>query len=124
MAVFLDSPGRSPFAVREWAAWMAQMVAVANQPEDLAVNLILVDDARIAELNSRSLGRPGPTNVISFPAEIYLSLDALKRECRLYGQDLGCHARRLLAHGLGHALGYDHGPEMDALIGFMLGLAK
>lgn len=154
MAVFLDSPGRSPFAVREWADWLAEMMLIVKSPVGFTVNLILVDDACIARLNSCVMDCPGPTNVISFPAEgaekslakggglalaeevghpefgncniaeIYLSLDTLKRECRLYGQALEDHAKRLLAHGLGHVLGYDHGLEMDALTDFLVeGLA-
>lgn len=44
---------------------------------------------------------------------LVLSLDTWQRECLLYGQDPVEHALRLLAHGLGHLAGYDHGPEMD-----------
>lgn len=45
---------------------------------------------------------------------LVLSLDTWRRECLLYGQEPVEHALRLLAHGLGHLAGYDHGPEMDA----------
>ncbi|WP_353118109.1 rRNA maturation RNase YbeY [Nitratidesulfovibrio sp.] len=45
---------------------------------------------------------------------LVLSLDTWQRECLLYGQEPVEHALRLLAHGLGHLAGYDHGPEMDA----------
>ncbi|WP_035064928.1 rRNA maturation RNase YbeY [Nitratidesulfovibrio termitidis] len=45
---------------------------------------------------------------------LVLSLDTWRRECQLYGQEPVEHALRLLAHGLGHLAGYDHGPEMDA----------
>lgn len=44
---------------------------------------------------------------------LVLSLDTWQRECLLYGQEPVEHALRLLAHGLGHLAGYDHGPEMD-----------
>lgn len=44
---------------------------------------------------------------------LVLSLDTWRRECLLYGQAPVEHAMRLLAHGLGHLAGYDHGPEMD-----------
>jgi len=44
---------------------------------------------------------------------LVLSLDTWRRECLLYGQKPVEHALRLLAHGLGHLAGYDHGPEMD-----------
>ncbi len=44
---------------------------------------------------------------------LVLSLDTWRRECLLYGQEPVEHALRLLAHGLGHLAGYDHGPDMD-----------
>ena len=44
---------------------------------------------------------------------LLLSVDTLRREAFLYGQDETEHCVRLLAHGLAHIAGYDHGPEMD-----------
>lgn len=41
------------------------------------------------------------------------SPDTLARECILYGQEPGRHALRLLAHGMAHLAGLDHGPDMD-----------
>ena len=49
------------------------------------------------------------------PATLLLSADTLHRECLLYGQDAAAHCLRLLAHGMGHVLGHDHGAEMDEL---------
>mgnify|MGYP003620898838 CR=1 FL=1 len=86
-----------------------------------AVELFLLDDAAVAKANARHLGCAGPTNVLSFPGGtdapgvLLLSLDTLQRECLLYGQDPSEHAIRLLAHGMGHLCGLDHGPVMDAL---------
>ena len=97
-------------------------------------SLKLVDDREIARLNQEFLGCTGPTNILSFPAdvegggsdhaeedsvvflgELALSVDALGRETDLYGQDPVEHLARLLAHGLLHLAGYDHGEEMYAL---------
>ncbi|WP_459933878.1 rRNA maturation RNase YbeY [Fundidesulfovibrio butyratiphilus] len=93
--------------------------------EGASVELRLVDDAAMARLNRDFLGLPGPTNVLSFPAEdardpaflgeIALSVDTLLRESRLYGQPPEEHLARLLAHGLLHLAGHDHGPVMDEL---------
>ena len=44
-----------------------------------------------------------------------LSADTLLRECFLYGQEEQEHCIRLLAHGLAHLAGLDHGPDMDRL---------
>lgn len=61
-------------------------------------------------------------NALGNPAlgTLFLSVDTLRRECLLYGQEREIHAQRLLAHGLTHLLGYDHGPEMDELCAAML----
>ncbi len=90
---------------------------------DHTFELQLVDDGEIARLNQEFLGCTGPTNVLSFPSEsededdvslgsLALSVDALSREADLYGQPPVAHLARLLAHGILHLAGYDHGDEM------------
>lgn len=103
----------------------------------------LVDDREIARLNEEYMGCSGPTNVLSFPAsgeseadapdidvcdesesgqgssvflgELALSVDALSREVGLYGQPPVAHLARLLAHGILHLAGYEHGDSMYGL---------
>lgn len=92
----------------------------------MAVELFIVRDGHMARENLRCMGCQGPTNVLSFPGdaelagEMLLSADALYRECLLYGQPPAVHLLRLLAHGMGHLQGLDHGPEMDACCERML----
>lgn len=114
----------SPLDRREWRAALGAMLAAARAcpcAEPPQVVLYLLNDARMARANARHMGCPGPTNILSFPGgtdspgELLLSLDTLRRECLLYGQDGRRHAVRLLAHGMGHLCGLDHGPEMEAL---------
>lgn len=98
--------------------------------EGCEVELALLDEAAMAALNFRHLGCVGPTNVLSFPADpedvahaaggcvlgqLALAPHTVRREAFLYGQDLSEHTMRLLAHGLAHLAGFDHGEEMDAL---------
>ncbi len=104
-------------------------------------DLHLVDDTDIARRNAAFMGCVGPTNVLSFPSEsrdteetdladlpdmveegqgdwlgeIVLSVDTLEREAFLYGQQPREHLVRLLAHGVLHLAGHDHGEIMDAL---------
>lgn len=92
-------------------------------------SLKLVDDREIARLNREFLGCTGPTNILSFPArdpgelgdpdedleflgELALSVDTLAREADLYGQAPLVHLARLLAHGILHLAGFDHGEIM------------
>jgi len=91
-----------------------------------SLEIKLVDDHAIALLNKEFMGCVGPTNVLSFPAEeeeedgeegsylgsLALSVDALSRESALYGQEPILHMARLLAHGILHLAGYDHGEAM------------
>ncbi len=91
-----------------------------------ALTFHLVRDARIAAENAAHMHCQGPTNILSFPAIhnkkdthaahiphiLMLSIDTFRRECFLYGQEPLEHALRLIAHGIAHLLGHDHGDAM------------
>lgn len=47
--------------------------------------------------------------------ELALAPQTVRREAFLYGQPLCRHTLWLLAHGMTHLAGHDHGPVMDAL---------
>ncbi|MCC8193607.1 MAG: rRNA maturation RNase YbeY [Deltaproteobacteria bacterium] len=110
-----------PFSRKELAAALDAM----RQPcglDAVPLELTLTDDASISRINREFLGCRGPTNILSFPprsgggpaaASLVLSLDTLERECLLYGQGVAEHTVRLLAHGMAHVGGYDHGPAME-----------
>ena len=80
--------------------------------DDMLVELALMHDAEI----------------LSFPASpeeaglgvLALGVETWLREATLYGQETEEHARHLLAHGLAHLLGHDHGPAMDECCAFLL----
>ena len=137
---------RIPFCRQELETLLAIMLGSVDC-DAAELDLLLVRDGDMAASNSRHMGRPGPTNILSFPLDeslmpsssyddsklsselqgerlqlgsLILSVDTLHRESLLYGQDLREHCLRLLSHGLGHLAGYDHGPEMDALCATML----
>ena len=134
------------FSRREWQGWIRAMMRAAAEasmlpgqgfgprggddtagcaPEDLRVELVVAGDGDIAEVNARDLGCSGPTNILSFPGDgaslgmLFLSADTMEREAVLYGQDVEEHAVRLLAHGMGHIMGFDHSPEMDDFCAYL-----
>lgn len=120
---------RFPLSRRE----LAELGAVIMETLDLEGEVIvkLVNDAGIARLNREFMGCTGPTNVLSFPAaddgsvdgaedspllgELALSVETLTREAHLYGQPPTAHLTRLLAHGILHLAGFDHGETMHEL---------
>lgn len=110
-----------PASRREYAE-IVDLVAQEFSMDGMAFDVLVTGDAEIARLNSAYLGCSGPTNVLSFPdeeghdrGELVISADAVVREALLYGQDPLEHFARLLAHGMLHLMGWDHGEEMDAL---------
>lgn len=115
-------PWQCPLSRRELAAVLSAMRRALDL-EDIPLDLTLADDAFISAVNQGHLGCTGPTNILSFPAFagpgsaralLVLSLDTLERECLLYSQERMEHTLRLLAHGMAHLGGLDHGPAMDA----------
>ena len=143
ITVMMETNGAAPPLDRhELAACLENMLRATDQYPS-GVELVCVRDAAMAGLNEECMRCPGPTNILAFPARnpagvpengmvenpaallmkeespllgsLVLSIDTLRREARLYGQESTAYCRRLLAHGLAHVLGYDHGPEMDAV---------
>ena len=112
-----------PFSPRELVVVLRAMCRACGL-EGLSLDVTLTDDAGISRINQKFLGCIGPTNILSFPsatgdahggASLVLSLDTLERECFLYGQNALEHTLRLLAHGMAHVSGYDHGEAMNNL---------
>ncbi|GAB6125741.1 rRNA maturation RNase YbeY [Humidesulfovibrio idahonensis] len=123
---------RFPLARRELCALVETLLASLGLSGS-RLTLTLVDDAGIAALNAKYLRCQGPTNILSFPegdpeapkelGALFLSVETLAREAFLFGQEPGAHTARLLAHGILHLAGHDHGPEMDSLTDLAVGIA-
>lgn len=86
------------------------------------MDIILLDNAKIAALKARFFKKKTEPNVLSFPepahfphpemkkrylGEIYLNRDILKRSPE--------RAKALLLHGVLHLLGYDHKKKADII---------
>jgi len=87
------------------------------------LTILLTDDATVADLNQRFRNKPGPTNVLSFPApanpehhlgDIALAYGVCAREAAEQGKTLAHHLQHLVAHGVLHLVGYDHQTETEA----------
>lgn len=112
---------------------LERVVAEALKGEDLPgepeVSLVLVDDARIAELNRRYRGVDAPTDVLSFPmlegeespspgeelllGDIVISAPRALAQAEMYGHSLERELAFLTVHGVLHLLGYDHQTPED-----------
>ncbi len=101
------------------------------------LSVLLTNDTEIHALNLAHRAKDKPTDVLSFPldegggadgavsgtrilGDVVISLDTAARQAHGRKRELLPEVRFLLAHGLLHLLGYDHGNptekrEMDAL---------
>ncbi len=95
----------------------AQLAALRLSGE---LSVTLVSDRRMRALNRQWRGKDRPTDVLSFPqhgaavGDVVISLDSARRQAREGGWSLAAELRRLLAHGLLHCLGYEHGTRAQA----------
>ena len=104
--------------------WVAATLQGRILRADLALRL--VDEREGRALNQHYRGKPHPTNVLSFPAElpkgvklpilgdIVLCAPLVAREAREQRKPLNAHYAHLTVHGVLHLLGFDHNDERDA----------
>ena len=86
-----------------------------------SVSLSLVTDREMRKMNRDWRKKDQPTDVLSFPllepgalGDVVISLETARRQARAGGWPLSTELRRLLAHGLAHCRGHDHGGPREA----------
>jgi len=86
------------------------------------LSLLLVDDARIRDLNRRHLGRDRPTNVLAFSmregefptlhphllGDLVISVETARRQSKRFRLDSMGMVVFLMVHGVLHLCGYEH----------------
>ena len=102
---------------------------VLGAPEPLSeLSVVFTSDESVAELNRAWRGKPGPTNVLSFPAaggarpgqgpgvlgDIVLAAGVVRTEAKAQGKPLANHTAHLIIHGILHLLGHDHAEDATA----------
>jgi len=113
----IDDPAGLP-SEEELRRWAAR--AIEGRRESASMTLRIVDERESAELNGEYRGKPGPTNVLSFPFEappqvemdligdIVVCAPVVAREAEEQGKPLAAHWAHMVVHGCLHLLGYDH----------------
>lgn len=77
------------------------------------MDIILIRDSEMKKLNKRWFGTCRSTDVITFGgnkdrfSEIYISLDAARRQAKERGISINEELKRLVIHGIVHAEGHD-----------------
>ncbi|HEY3858319.1 MAG TPA: rRNA maturation RNase YbeY [Gammaproteobacteria bacterium] len=114
-----DVPSEADF--QRWAA-----AAFAGRRPEAELSIRVVSEPEGAELNSRYRGKSGPTNVLSFPAELppgvplptvgdlVICAPVVVREAAAQGKSVESHWAHLTVHGCLHLIGYDHEDDNKA----------
>lgn len=64
-----DEQGERPVEAERWGGLAEAVLRAEGVKGDAELSLLFVDEAAIAALNERFLGRHGPTDVLAFPVE-------------------------------------------------------
>lgn len=100
--------------------------ALDDYERDAEIVVRIVDEQESAELNEQYRHKSGPTNILSFPADLPegIELDLLgdlvicapvvEKEAREQGKILSHHWAHIIVHGVLHLLGYDHIDDDEA----------
>jgi len=105
---------------------LKKVIDIAVEKENInnvEFNIIIVDNDKIHEINREYRHIDRPTDVISFALEddesfpgidtrvlgdIYISLDKVYEQSKVYGHSFFRELSFLTVHGILHLLGYDH----------------
>ena len=102
--------------------WVSQIEVDSEQQ----VAMRIVDEAEMTQLNEQYRNKSGPTNVLSFPAELPDGVDepflgdiiicapVVAKEAAEQEKSLDSHWAHMTVHGILHLQGYDHIDEADA----------
>ncbi|HET8551819.1 MAG TPA: rRNA maturation RNase YbeY [Gammaproteobacteria bacterium] len=117
-------PGGAAPGETDFSRWVA--AALAGRREDAEVAIRIVDTDEGAALNRRYRDREGPTNVLSFPAELPPGVDlpligdlvicgpVVAAEAAEQGKPVEAHWAHLTVHGILHLIGFDHQNDAEA----------
>lgn len=90
------------------------------------VAIKLSGDAEVAQLNTSYRGKPGSTDILSFPADrsyqfddvkplgdLILAYETCQKDAAEMSKDMTSHCLHLVIHGILHLLGYTHDNDED-----------
>lgn len=99
---------------------------LASRRDEAELSIRLVDEVESAQLNLQYRMKSGPTNVLSFPADLPAELEipllgdlvicapVVEREASEQGKAGSAHWAHMVVHGTLHLIGYDHIDDRDA----------
>lgn len=108
-------------ALTRWAE-----AALSGRRAEAELSIRIVAEPESAELNDTYRHKAGPTNVLSFPAELppgvpvatlgdlVICAPVVAREAAVQGKSPEAHWAHMVVHGCLHLLGFDHEDDRQA----------
>jgi probable rRNA maturation factor len=103
-----------------------------DAPEPVELSIAVVSLEEMSALNERYRGKPGATDVLSFPCDdpcavvgpdepvalgdVVIAPEVAEGQAAEYGHTVEAELNLLLVHGVLHLLGYDHERDDDATV--------
>ncbi|ESS73111.1 putative r RNA maturation factor YbeY [Methyloglobulus morosus KoM1] len=122
LQIVFSSPGQPDKThIQQWID-----AALQGYGKDAEIVVRIVGIHESAELNKQYRHKQGPTNILSFPADIpeglglnllgdlVICAPVIEREAMEQQKQLNHHWAHIVIHGVLHLLGYDHVKEEDA----------
>ena len=122
----IEAPGDEDF--KRWVLGALLGAEVRQTLQSPEVSIRITDNAEMTVLNTTYRGNTGPTNVLSFPADLPTGVDAellgdiviaapvVVREAQQQNKALAAHWAHLTIHGTLHLLGHDHIDDDEATV--------
>lgn len=116
-----DDPSPEPSNLQQWCQ---KTLALCDRTGELTIRIVNRDE--MAVLNQEYRKKTGPTNVLSFPAnipkdvpvnclgDIIICATVVNREAEAQAKDNAAHWAHMVVHGTLHLLGYDHQTDVEA----------
>jgi probable rRNA maturation factor len=127
LIVDIQSASREPVPTgKDIRHWIKTTLSGRISQPQVEVSVRLVDNEEMTQLNAKYRGKKGPTNVLSFPADLPPELElpllgdivicapVVAAEAAQQGKNTTAHWAHMTVHGTLHLLGYDHIEEDDA----------
>ena len=118
-----DVPAPNPVLLQQWC--QKTLDDLGTQGE---ITIRIINALEMAQFNQQFRHKIGPTNVLSFPAnlppgidypllgDILICADVVNQEAQEQEKSHHAHWAHMVVHGTLHLLGFDHQIEDDALV--------
>jgi len=96
----------------EVSQWLNETCDV-NKKTVSTIDFIFCSDEHLLEINKKYLNHDYYTDIITFPlgsdpieANVFISVDRVKENAQLYGEEFLDELHRVMVHGILHLIGY------------------